>query len=171
MLKSRVYELERSYNVSSYRLSEQDSTIATYQCVIEQLNSKIVENEIRVPALKASNKSLEDALDKKDKECIALEQQLRNIENRWRSNAKDPHRLTAKSMLSVLKLKSLNEQAQQTVRKGRFLANYRRDQDHKETITEICGIRFEMAGRAPFNDKETITEDFRVDASTDPLVK
>ena len=52
---------------------------------------------------------MEDCLDKKEQECRALEEQVRTIENRWKSNAKEPYKTTAKSILAALKLKSLNE--------------------------------------------------------------
>ena len=51
----------------------------------------------------------EEAMEAKEEECRLLEREVRNIESRWKSGARAPHKVTAKGILAALQLKSLNE--------------------------------------------------------------
>lgn len=83
-------------------------------------------------------KKLKETLLAKEAECRRLEQQVRTVENRWKSNARDPQKITAKSIMLSLQLKSLNEQAVHKYRTLTTFSWYKRDCINAETITDIC---------------------------------
>jgi len=55
-----------------------------------------------LPALREQNKMLMEALAIKEKEMVALLEQKKNVENRWKNQAKEPYKFTAKPILNAL---------------------------------------------------------------------
>lgn len=51
----------------------------------------------------------EEVLRLKEREAMILNDEIKNIEMRWKNGTKEPHKYTAKPLLEALKLKSLNE--------------------------------------------------------------
>lgn len=74
-----------------------------------------------MPYLYEEKENLKVALIKKEEENAAIVEKIEMLEQRFRSNARDGNKHTAKTIYNALKLKSINEMAAYKIRIGKQL--------------------------------------------------
>ena len=118
---------------------------------------KETEELLELPALRKQNQMLERVLRDKEKECVELEANVRTIENRWKSSAREPHKVTAKGILQALELKSLNEVSLNKFRMLRSVGYFRRNAMTRETITVLNNVNNPLKMERPLYPSDAVT--------------
>ena len=61
-------------------------------------------------------------IEEKEKENLALLEDVKTIENRWKNHAKEAHKHSTRHILAALELKSMNEMSAHMIRAARNTA-------------------------------------------------
>ena len=105
---------------------------------------------------------MREILHAKEEECHLLETEVRNIENRWKSGAREPHKVTTKGVMAALQLKSMNELSSHKLRCANSYNYLQPHTVNAGTITRICGLdpeyKYPGLERVPLHHKETQIE-------------
>ena len=131
LVKERIYQTEMldlrkkyqqafsNYCWNSNRADLAEQRIQEFSSEIEALKKENIELKQRIPILENSNQLLVKACSLKEKEVRELVEQKQNLEIRWKNQAKEPYKFTARPILQALELKSLNELSGQILRATR----------------------------------------------------
>ena len=121
--RTTINELNYKYAINSNRADQEHQAVCQQAQMLEWQGEELEILKEKIPALEISNKTLRSVNESQKTQIDQMRDQILKLESRWKTGAKEPYKLTAKTILEAMQLRSNNEISEFTLKKAKAMMN------------------------------------------------